>query len=114
MSFESQIKEWVILDNEIKNENDKLKELRNKKNKLNGEIIKYTIDNNLTNATIEINDSNLKFVKTKTQSSLSLKYIEKCLKNFIEDDNTINKIILHIKENRETKYELEIKRTFIK
>lgn len=114
MSFETQIKDWIELDNQIKIENEKIKELRNKKNKLNYEIIKYSIDNNLSNATIEVNDSKLNFINTKTQTSLTLKYVETCLKTFIKDENSVNKIMEHIKKNRDIKNTIEIKRTYNK
>lgn len=114
MSFETQIKEWVSIDNQLKIDNEKIKLLKDRKNDIKEEIIKYTIDNKLTSAVIELNDSKLKFVTTNTNQTLTLKYVENCLKKFINDDNDIKKIMDHIKTNRDIKSVLDIKRIYNK
>jgi phage shock protein A len=38
MSFEQQIQQWVVIDNQMKTLNDKIKELRDKKNVLSQNI----------------------------------------------------------------------------
>ena len=45
MSFEDKIKEWVILDNQMKSLNDKLRDLREKKSSVNEQIHKYANNN---------------------------------------------------------------------
>ena len=114
MSFETQIKEWVNIDNQLKIENDKIKELRERKKILNEKIVGYSNENKLTKAVIEINDSKLKIITTKTINPLSLKYVEGCLKNFIKDEVNLKKMMDYIKENRESKDCVELKRFFNK
>jgi hypothetical protein len=114
MSFENKIKSWVEFDNQIKTMNENLRELRESRNKINDEIIQHAKNNNLIKASIEIKDSKLKFVNTKITNPLSLKYIEKCLKQLIMDDEKVSLIVEYIKENREFKEELEIKRIYNK
>ena len=41
MSFEGQIQQWVSIDNQLKGLNEKVKELRDKKNVLSENITKY-------------------------------------------------------------------------
>jgi protein-serine/threonine kinase len=41
MSFENQIQQWVSLDNQLKNLNDKVKEIREKKNNLEESWLRY-------------------------------------------------------------------------
>jgi hypothetical protein len=112
MSFETQIKSWVTLDSEIRNENEKLKKLREKRKLLCNEIYEYVNDNELNNAVVNISDGRLKFVQTKTTNQYTLKYIKECLSHFIEDESSIQSIIKYMKDNREVKYSEEIKRTF--
>lgn len=107
--FQQKIKQWVELDIELKKENEKIKILRNTKNELNNRIIQYAKTNNLMKAKIEINDSVLKFVNTKTTSTITLKYLEKCLQDIIDDNSKIDKIMSYIKNNRETTVTTEIK-----
>ena len=56
MSFENQIQQWVQLDNQLKQINEKTKELREKRNILEKNITTYASSNNLSNATVQIND----------------------------------------------------------
>ena len=113
-SIESRIKEWVSLDNQIKEENEKLKELRDKRSELNDEIISYSKSKNMMSSTFELSDSKIKFVTTKTTQPLSLKYIESCLGSIIKDEGHVAKIMEYIKHNRENKETVEMKRIFNK
>ena len=49
MNFENQIKQWVVIDNQIKQINEKTKELREKRNNLEQNIANYASSNNLSN-----------------------------------------------------------------
>ena len=112
MSFQDNIKEWVSLDNDIKNLSDKIKILRDKKKSLNSNILEYINTNNLNDAVININDGNLKFTNTKTTKSITLKYLEECLNELFTDKDKIINILQFIKNNREINEIQEIKRTF--
>jgi len=73
MSFDNQIQQWVSIDNQIKLLNEKMKDLRNKKNELSNNITNYAESNNLSNSTIEIGDGKLKFINTKQTEPRTLK-----------------------------------------
>ena len=72
MSFEGQIQQWVSIDNQLKGLNEKVKELRDKKNVLSENITKYASTNNLSNATVQISDGKLKFTNTISSMSSSI------------------------------------------
>lgn len=110
MSFESQIKQWVSVDNEIKIYNEKLKELREKRNTLTDNITKYADSNNLSNSTVQISDGKLKFAHSKVIEPLSFTYLEKHLGGIIKSDDHVKKIIEHLKNKRTSKIVPEIKR----
>lgn len=113
MSFEKNIKDWVKYDNEIKELNKKIKDLRNFKTDITNDIMIYVNENKINDSTIKISDGNLRFANVKVQSPLTYKYIEECLLEIIDDDSKVKQIITYIKNKRESKYVEEIKRFYI-
>lgn len=115
MSFENNIKKWVTIDNQIRELNDSLKILRDEKNNITNELNKIANENeNYRQAKININGGSLKFQVRKETKPLSLKFIKSCLKEFISDEDNVDKVINYIKESREFSYVEEIKRTYNK
>ena len=110
MSFESQIQQWVSLDNQLKQLNEKVKDLRDKRNNLEENITSYASENNLSNATVKISDGRLKFTNTKVQEPLTFKYLEKTLGEVIKNESQVKLITEHLKQKRPVKIVPEIKR----
>ena len=110
MSFENQIQQWVSLDNQLKQLNEKVKDLRDKRNNLEENITSYASENNLSNATVKISDGRLKFTNTKVQEPLTFKYLEKTLGEVIKNESQVKLIMEHIKQKRAVKIVPEIKR----
>jgi hypothetical protein len=106
MDINTQIKEWVTVDNELKQYNEKIKYLREKRNSLEKNIFNNT--NSYT--VININNEKLKIMHTKVTEPLTFKYLEKSLGEIIKSETQVKQIIEHIKEKREVKYISEIKR----
>jgi hypothetical protein len=112
MDFEQQIQQWVNLDNQMKLMNERLKEMRDKKNNITDKIHSHMELNELSNATIKINDGQLKFIKVKDTQPLTFKYLETCLSEIIKNEDQVKKIVEYIKNKREVKYVPEIKRVY--
>jgi hypothetical protein len=110
MSFENQIQKWVSIDNELKQINEKAKELREKRNNLEQNITNYAFTNNLSNSTIQISDGKLRFANTKIAEPLTFKYLEKTLSEVIKNDSQVKLIMEHLKQKRSIKTVPEIKR----
>jgi hypothetical protein len=110
MSFENEIKQWVQLDNQLKELNERTKVLREKRNTLEKNITTYASSNNLSNSTVQISDGRLKFTNTKVPEPLTFKYLEKTLTEVIKNENQVKLIMEHIKQKREIKIVPEIKR----
>jgi hypothetical protein len=110
MSFENQIQQWVLVDNQLKILNDKMKTLRETRNALSGNITNYAEKNNLSNSTVNITDGKLKFVNTKVQAPLTFKYLEKTLGEVIHNEVQAKYIVEQLKDKREIKIVPEIKR----
>jgi hypothetical protein len=114
MSFEDNIKKWVSLDNQIKQINDKTKELKEQKNDIETNILSYVDSHNLNNATARITGGSLKFVETRQVSPITLKLLNQCLTECIKDESQIKYIMDYIKKKREVKFSKDIKRYYEK
>ena len=112
MSIQSYVKEWVILDNNVKKITKEIIELRKQKTELNDNIFKYLKDNDMTDTTINISDGKLNFVTTQNYSTLTFKFLEECLNDYFKDDNTTKEILKYIKSKRNINYTNNIKRTY--
>jgi hypothetical protein len=112
MSFENNIKSWVQIDNQIKQFNEKNRELREERNELHKKILVQVQDTNLEHSTIEISDGTLKFATSKATKPLTLKFIHSCLENVISDSESVLKIMQYIKGQREVSTSKEIKRCY--
>lgn len=108
--MENNIKNWLLLDNKIKELNQKINELREKKNSYKNDIYQHITNNNLNNATIKIGNDYLKFIETKQNTPISYKFLIEALKNCLTNENDIENIINYIKTNRESKIINDIKR----
>lgn len=114
MSFETQIKEWVTVDNKIKKYNEELKQLRNQKNDITEEINKYIDENDMKHAIVNITDGRLKFQTSKVTQPLTLKFVKECLMDCIQNEENVEKIMNYMKEQRDVRYVDEIKRYYNK
>jgi len=110
MSFENQIQKWVSIDNELKQINEKAKELREKRNTLEQHITNYASSNNLSNSIVQISDGKLKFTNAKIVEPLTFKYLEKTLGEVIKNESQVKLIMEHLKQKRAFKMVPEIKR----
>ena len=109
-NFENQLKQWVQIDNQLKELNERTKELREKRNSLEKNISTYTSSNNLSNSTVQIGDGRLKFVNTKVPEPITFKYLEKTLGEIIKNESQVQLIMDYIKQKRTIKIVPEIKR----
>ena len=112
MAFEDNIRKWVALDSKISEINTSVKQLRNERNNLETLILRHVEDNSLNNATVKLSDSKLQFVNNKVTPPLTFKFIKSCLDDIIEDIDEVDEIINYIKNKRESKSSLGIKRFF--
>ena len=109
-SFEENIQRWVAIDNQMKLLNEKIKELREKRNDLTHTITEHAEENEMLNLNIQISDGKLKFATTRVSEPLTFKYLEKSLSEIIRNESQVKQIVEHIKKNREVKIVQELKR----
>jgi len=114
MSFESNIKEWVKIDDQLKLLHQKQKELREKRGNLNYEINRYIEGNNLNNSIIQINDGSLKYNSHKSTQPLTFRFVRECLNKCISNKESVEQLMNYIREHRESEINYELKRYYKK
>ncbi len=112
MSFENNIKSWVSVDNQIKQLNDRVRELRDERLQLGNNIFQYVESEQLKNATVQISDGKLRFIESTQTSPLTLTFIKQCLTDCIKTPSDVETIMTYIKKTRIKKNVSEIKRTY--
>ena len=70
----------------------------------------YMANNSIQNKRIEISDGHLRYVEKKEYSPLTFSYIETCLSQVIKNSDQVEYIMKYIKENREVKTSMDIRR----
>tara|TARA_Y100000992_G_C21274213_1_gene498925 strand:+ start:3994 stop:4329 length:336 start_codon:yes stop_codon:yes gene_type:complete len=110
MSLENNIKEWVNYDNHINELNNKIKDLKDKRNIKEDEIHSLLRTKDKL-PIIQISDGLLKFTTQNVQQPLSFKFIESCLLEKF-NKNDVNSIIQYIKNKRISKENFVIKRFY--
>ena len=111
-NFQENIKKWVQLDSQLKNLNDKSKEIRGQRNELSDGIFDFVDDNNLSTSTIKISDGRLKFAQNKQTAPITLGFLEGCLNDIIKNEEQVAHIMEYIKQKREVKIVTDIKRYY--
>tara|TARA_B100001179_G_scaffold165133_1_gene121441 strand:- start:544 stop:891 length:348 start_codon:yes stop_codon:yes gene_type:complete len=110
--FQTNIQNWVNIDNKIKNLQQELKNLRSERHTTADSIFTYVETNNLENAIVQISDGKLKFQNVKSTSPLTFKFIEECLNECMKDENQVKQLIKFIKQKRTFQYNYDIKRSY--
>ena len=110
--FQTEIKEWVNLDSQSKLLNEKLKDIRSKKNEISDNIFDFVESNNLSSSTIKISDGRLKFAQSKQTAPITLGYLETSLMELFNNEDKVGEIMEYIKSKREIKFSSEIKRFY--
>ena len=109
-TIDNDIQKWILLDNQIKFQTEKLKEMRDKRSDLTETIKNYIETNKIINSTIKMNDVKLKVFQTKIAETLTFKYLEQKLSEIIPNQSQVKQIVDYLKINRTYKIVSEIKR----
>jgi hypothetical protein len=111
--FIEHIRQWVVLDSQMKIINEKTKVIRERKHDLNTKICHYAKQNNMKQK-ITITDGQLSFYEKKDYTPLTYGYVEKCLGELIPDKKQVEYIIQYMKDHREVQTNTDIRRTYDK
>jgi Zn/Cd-binding protein ZinT len=109
-SFSDNIKEWVVLDKQIKYANEKIAKLREQRSTILANICHYRQTQYKTLTRITISDGELSFYEKKEYSPLTYRYIEEKLSDIIPEQTEVAFIIDYLKKHREIKTVPDIRR----
>jgi len=107
------IKQWIILDKNMKIINEKTKKIRTMKKELTDQIVSTIGKNNesIKTHTIKLNDGDvLRFYEKKDYSPLSFTFIEDCLIDILEDETQIDFIMEYLRSKRDITTSIDIRR----
>ena len=113
MDLQENIIKWVQLDNRIRKLTDEIKEYKEQRSELTDTINEIAEQQELQHVTIQLNDGTIKFQESRSTGTLSLKYVQQCLSNCINNEEQVDFIMSYIKDNREVKTSRIIKRTIV-
>ena len=112
--FIENVQKWVTIDSQLKIVNEKTKQMREMKTRLNAEICNYMNTNNISRNSITISDGELRIHEKKEYSSMTFGYVERCLAELINNQPQVEYIMQYLKDNRETTISNEVKRIYKK
>jgi hypothetical protein len=113
-TFEDNVRQWTILDTKIRLANTQLREMRTTRDVLSKTVCEHMKQTGIDKRKIEISDSKIEVCEKKEYSSLSMGYLEKCLSAIIQEQESVKHILQYIKDKRDIKKTVELKRTFNK
>jgi hypothetical protein len=116
--FKSNIKEWVLLDNKVKQLTQQLRDIKSTRDVLTDSIKEYIQQNKYTSLNIKISDGSLKYMVTKVPAAFTQKMLKSLLTDFykskgLSDEQASVKsleIFNYILENRQINTTSSIKR----
>lgn len=113
LTLEQRIQRWVHLDNNIRQINDQVRELRESRNEVESSILTHVANNNLSHATVRIKDGALKFAfNVKQQPAITLSFLSEALSECCPPQQAAA-IMQHIRAKRDAAAKLvpEIRRS---
>ena len=113
LTLEQRIQRWVHLDNNIKQINDEVRELRESRNEVESSILTHVANNNLSHATVRIKDGTLKFAfNVKQPPAITLSFLGEALSECCPPQQA-DAIMQHVRTKRDAAAKLvpEIRRT---
>lgn len=108
------ISEYIILDKEENIYKDKLKNLKNKKEKIHDNIVNYMSNNEILDKEIIFENNKIKCASSKITESITKKLILERLKIFLKDENLANQATQFIYKDRNSSQKLSLKVSNIK
>lgn len=101
MSFEQTIQEWVKTDQELQELNERIKQLRQTKSELDKKITQHSEERGTKS--FRYGSIKMKIVESKISESLTFKYLNKCLRDMIKNEDQVNQMLDYIKRSRDVK-----------
>tara|TARA_B110000114_G_C14922271_1_gene328960 strand:+ start:431 stop:775 length:345 start_codon:yes stop_codon:yes gene_type:complete len=107
MKISEIINEYVSTNEKMSNLNNKMKDLKDYNKKLCDGIIHFMEKNKKKD--LAYNNSQFELKQNKSQSTISQKLLKESLQSYFNDNETVNKVLKHILNNRVLTEKTELK-----
>jgi hypothetical protein len=110
--MEQLIQQWIAIDDQLQQANEKARQLREQKNAIAEQLNEHVAAKQMQNITIRVGNERLRFAQVKETQPLTFRYLETCLQKILDgDEEQLVAVMEYIKKNRESKMVMEIKRS---
>ena len=107
--FKEKIKQWLNIDNQIRDLKNKIKVLNANQSELTPSIMNYMNKNEIHNMNLG-ESGKLKFIQRETSKGITQKFLKEKLVEYLEDENKGIEAFQHILDAREKKQNTTLKR----
>jgi len=109
--FTNGMKQWIQMDMKMSELFKSIREIREKKNKVEEQLVNYMASNELTNTSIKLLNQKVSYSQETSYSSLSFKFLDSVLLEYFKNDqDKVDEIILFIRDRRSKKMSNGLKR----
>ena len=108
------IQRWALADAQLKKISEKAKEFRTVKSNISSSICAYLQEHDMQNTKIDTSNGHIKMFEKKDYTALTFGYVEECLGKIIPDKSQVEFVIKYLKEGREIKTQLDLRRIYNK
>lgn len=110
-NFTKGIKLWATYDSQIDTLNQKIKDIKNKRDNLGGKLTAYMQQNDLTKTAFNFNNSRVIFKNEPKYSGLSYDFMFKCAQDYFGDGKKAQHFCQFVKSKRQKTYNVCLKRS---
>jgi len=114
MSLENNIRQWVQLDNKLKQLNQEHRNIKQEHNKLSSLIIDTLSSRHDNTRIVKISDGRLNISNVNHYQPITFNYLKQVLNKYFNNSTDADKLLDFIKKNREMESSTVIKRTYDK
>tara|TARA_Y100000310_G_C20216500_1_gene593765 strand:+ start:232 stop:603 length:372 start_codon:yes stop_codon:yes gene_type:complete len=100
--FKVTMKQWIHLDEQLKQLSQQSKELREEKDILKLKLTSYIQDHQLTDTKFQLPNGYIKYVQQKHHSPLNYNFLHSCLVQYFDDSDLAKNVCDFIKTQRTT------------
>ena len=107
------VRKWVAFDNELQTLNTRVRSLRDERTQIMPALIQYMDENGLRDHVLRVTDGTLKYHESTVQQGLTQKFLQEALVAYFGNDvKKADECFTFIKERREQKKTVSLKRTY--
>ena len=107
--FKEKIKQWLSIDNQVRDLKSKIKAFQAAQGELTPQIMGFMSKNEIHNMNLGDNGK-LKYVKRETSQSITQKLLKQKLVEYLKDEDKGIEALQHILDGREKKENIALKR----